>query len=119
MVNIAILDIGNVQAGDLAVITENPEIRVSRNDSRLENLLANHGRERMGSSIGVGFDEPRVIRTGLEDELSSTRSASFQVDKGPGLEGPGVLCDESMTSGEHVLLGTVEQKHQALFHWLI
>ena len=97
MVDVAVLHVGQVEAGNVAKVAEDAEVGVAGNDARLEDLLANDGGERMRGHLAVGLDHPGVVRAGLEDELPAAGAARLQVDKGLDIFGPLMLGDKTVT----------------------
>ena len=54
MVDVAVLHVGDVQPGDVAVVTEDPEVGVAGDDARLEDLLRPPQNESRSSLIKIG-----------------------------------------------------------------
>ena len=66
VVDVAVLHVGDVQPGDVAVVTEDPEVGVARDDAGLEDLLRTQQQQESRSrlmEIGIGFK--RNSSTGL------------------------------------------------------
>ena len=98
------------QPGDVAVVAEDPEVGVARDDARLEDLLADDGSEGVGSRLAVDVNHPVGAGPGLEEKLPAPTATGLQVDEGPDVIGPDVLRDEAVRGRQHVLLGTVEEE---------
>ena len=73
-------------------------VGLTRNNSRLEDLLPDDGGKGVRGDVGVSLQKPGVTRTRLEDQLATPRPAGLQVDERANLLGPDVLRNEAVTS---------------------
>ena len=66
MINVSIGHVRDIETGNLTKILVNAIIGVGKNDSTLKDIL-NHGvGEWMRRGSRIGFEQPRMLGTGLE-----------------------------------------------------